>query len=359
MEQGFEHDIAARVMQAREQHHVVRPVQLADAVVLDPGHPIDRIGNAKILGQAAPGSFLGALAQHRQAGIETLPAGLGKGAQAQMHAFPVDEPAGIEQAQRRARLLARPARPWLRLGPDLHLDRDLVMAAPRQRLLGLLRLDVDHQSIGAGLTGDRIEPDQDRMQVAHQILQPAAPGQALAQRIGRPLAAAQRPEDQGRCQAAEQRRVANAAIGQMVDDVELADIQPLLDMAIEQQLPHEMGEMPGQAGIAGGHTFGLEAIQPARHEELEAQGRRQVALGQLRFDFRLQLDLGQHQDIVALARRLDRPIPAQSTFRPLIRGAGESAEQDLHRGMRPSGAYGVATPCRAAALPGQSADRTP
>jgi alkaline phosphatase D len=66
---------------------------------------------------------------------------------------------------------------------DLEMDGDLVLITLRQRAARLLGLDVDHQGVGTGPPGDRVEADQPGVQIARQVNQPAAPAEAAADEV--------------------------------------------------------------------------------------------------------------------------------------------------------------------------------
>ena len=168
------------------------------------------------------------------------------------------------------------------------------------------------------------------MQVTHGVEQPAAPAEAAAERQGRPLAAAERAEHHRDRQPAHQGRMADAAEGDVVDQIDPPVRQMLAGVAVSQDLPHQMHQMPDQAPEPERHPLALQAVEPGRHEELEAQRRWQPTGGDLSLDLGAQLGLGQRDHLMAEACGLDRPVPADTFLRAPIGAAGEDAHEDLH-----------------------------
>ena len=209
------------------------------------------------------------------------------------------------------------------------------MKARGQRVARFPGLDVDHQRLRAGPQRDRIEADQPGVEVADEILEPAAPGQAPAQRERRPLAATERPEHEGKRQSPHKGRMADAAIGEVVDAVETVAREAGLRETIGERLPHQMDQMLGQANKTEAKAESAQARQPLRHVELEGQPWWQAAACHLGFDLGPVAGVGEGDHLVAEPAELDRPMPADTGLRPEARSAGKNAEQDSHRGAAP------------------------
>ena len=91
-----------------------------------------------------------------------------------------------------------------------------------------------------------------------------------------------------------------------------------------------MGPVIVQAAQAELAAGAAQPVEPARHEELEAQRRGQIALRQRGLDRGAVLGVGQREDVVPETRGLDRPVPADRGFRAQVRRAGERAQQNPH-----------------------------
>ena len=99
-------------------------------VVLDPGQPFDRVADAELGGELPPGPLLGAGTEHGEPRLDAAAEQLGQPSQAKMHALPVQESAGEQEPERRARAVAPRAACAADLArADLEAKLDLVPLA--------------------------------------------------------------------------------------------------------------------------------------------------------------------------------------------------------------------------------------
>ena len=328
--QRLEHDVAAGIVQARVQQRVVPPVKLAHLAVLDPGQPVDRMVDLELGRQAPPGRLVGPATEHRETRLDAAVEQAAEPLETKMHALPIEEAPGEQKLERLAGTPLRSRQLADLAGADLQADVDLVLMARRQGAPRLGGLDVDHERVGAGLARDRVEADQPGVQVAQGVGQPAAPAEAAPQRQGRPLAAAERSHHHRDRQPAHQGRVPDAAEGDVMDQIDLPVRELPAGVAVGQDLPEQVDQMPGRLLEAERDALALQPVEPGRHEELEAERGRQAPRCHLGLDLGAQLGLGQRDHLMAEARGLDRPVPADPFLRAAIRAAGEHAHEDTH-----------------------------
>ena len=211
---------------------------------------------------------------------------------------------------------------------DLERDPHLRLMARRDQAGGVAARDVDQPRRGQRLAGQRIVSGEQVEPVAHQLEPPAARAHAGAEREGRPFAAADRPQHERHRQAAKEARLADHAEGDVVNQVETLGRKPAPDMTVGGKLPRQVHQLQRQA-------VGGKPAEPAGHEELEGEVRRQLAGGELGADRGLVAPLGEHQDLMAEAGDLERPVPADAGLGAAVRGAGKGAEQDPHDRSEP------------------------